>query len=58
MDHLGSDTCKQFKSLIDLIAADHVGLFLTPSALSDLGPCLSDSKSPIITVLGPPIGDE
>jgi hypothetical protein len=56
MDHLASDTCKQFKSLIDLIAADHVGLFLTPSA--DLGPCLSDSKSPIITVLGPPIGDE
>jgi hypothetical protein len=58
MDHLASDTGKQLKSLIDLVAADHVGLFLTPSALSDLGPCLSDSKSPIITELGPPIGDD
>ncbi len=56
MDQLVSDTCKQFKSLIDLIAAD--GPFLTASALSDLGPCVATDKTPIITVLGPPIGDE
>jgi hypothetical protein len=58
MDHLASDTCKQFKSLIDLVEADHVGLFLTPSVLSDLGPCVANDKTPIITMLGPPIGDE
>jgi hypothetical protein len=59
MDYLASDTGEQFKSLIDLVAADHVGLFLTPSALSDLGPCLAnDNKSPIITELGPAIGDD
>jgi hypothetical protein len=57
MDHLASDTCKQFKSLIDLVAAGHVGLFLTPS-VSDLGPCVANDKTPIITMLGPPIGDE
>jgi hypothetical protein len=53
MDHLASDTCKQFKSLIDLVAAYHVGLFLF-----HLDPCSDSIKSPIVTVLGPPIGDE
>jgi len=57
MHQLASDTCKQFKSLIDLVPADH-GLLLTPSALSHLDPCSDSIKSPIITVLGPPIGDE
>jgi hypothetical protein len=57
MDHLAYNTCKQFKSLIDLVAADHVG-FLT--VLSDLGPSVNEDtvKTPVITVLGPTIGDE
>jgi hypothetical protein len=62
MDHLASGTDTKVKSLIDLVATDHVGLFSgagnSPSDLSALGPCVADDKTPSLTVLGPPVGDE
>jgi hypothetical protein len=53
MDH-SSGTHKQFKNLIDLIAAaDRL-------ALSDLGLSVGDdgTKAPVLTVLGPCVGDD
>ena len=63
MNHLASGTDKRLKSLIDLVAADPVGLFSgagnTPSDVADFGPCVvDDTKAPPLTPLGPPVGDE
>jgi hypothetical protein len=56
MDHLSSGTHKQFKSLIDLVAADHPGA----SKAFALGPCVGDDGpvAPSLTVLGPCVGDD
>ena len=40
----GSYNYNQFKSLIDLVAADDGELILTPSAPTDLGLCVADDK--------------
>lgn len=58
-----SGTDKRLKSLIDLVAADPVGLFSgagnTPSDAADFGPCVvEEAKTPPLTPLGPPVGDE
>ena len=62
MDHLTSGIDTKIKSLIDLVATAHVELFSgsgsSPSDLSALGPCVADDKTPSLTVLGPPVGDE
>jgi hypothetical protein len=56
MIHVSSGTHKQFKSLIDLIAANHQGA----SKESALGPCVGDDApgAPSLTVLGPCVGDD
>jgi hypothetical protein len=56
MDHLSSGTHKQFKSLIDVIAADPI---VAASNESVLGPSVGDDgKAPALTVLGPCVGDD
>jgi Chaperone of endosialidase len=56
MIHVSSGTHRQFKSLIDLIAADH----LAASNESPLGPSVGDDShgAPALTVLGPCVGDD
>jgi Chaperone of endosialidase len=72
MNQLSSRTYKQFKSLIDVVTAQHVEAFnlsaLGPSVGDDttpqpafalLGPCVGDDVlTPIVTVLGPCVGDD
>jgi hypothetical protein len=57
MIHVSSGTHRQFKSLMDLIAADH----LAASNESPLGPCVGDDgPAPVrtLTALGPCVGDD
>ena len=61
MDRLASGTDKRLKSLIDLVASGHDGLFSSVhlSEVAKFGPCvLDDTKTPPLTPLGPPVGDE
>lgn len=66
MDNLASDTKKQFKNLLDMVAADDV---LTGSNVahpddSGLGPSGGDDGNPLsptgpgLTTLGPSVGDD
>ena len=56
MDHLPVVTNKHFKSLIDIIAADH----LADLEITALGPSVGDDAAPPpgVTVLGPCVGDD
>ncbi len=54
MDNLASGTDKQFRNLLDAVAADHVGGM-------GLGPCVGDDgvpPAPSLTMLGPCVGDD
>ena len=57
MDNLAGAN-KQFRNLLDAIAADHVGL--RPSmGMSSLGPSVGDDiTSPVLTALGPCVWDD
>ena len=66
MDNLASGTHKRFKSLLDAVAADDVGLRLSTAGdgmgpdTSRLGPSVGDDSAPSppsVTILGPSVGD-
>src|SRR6516165_8543623 len=61
MDYFPSRTCSRFRSLLDTVAADSVGLNALPPHPSVLGPSVGDDNTapiPNLTVLGPCVGDD
>jgi hypothetical protein len=68
MDNLASGTYKRFSSLLDAVAADHVGSRPATAGdgmgpdMSGLGPSVGDDftqpSPPSLTMLGPSVGDD